>query len=340
MNPLLLFIAGIVVGAVFCWLVLRERNRARVAALEAVLESERRYAGERRNQLERSDALVAQLASLTETHRDLSAQTQHLVDTLRSPVVRGQWGEMQLRRVCELAQMLEHVDFVLQETGAAGESRLRPDLTVLLPGGRTIVVDAKAPLHAYLDSMDAADERRKTDLLRAHARQVREHITRLGAKGYWEQFPASPDFVVLFLPGEALFSTALQYDATLVEYGVERNVILASPTTLIALLRAIGHGWERQRVSQNAEEIRVLGTELHDRFQSFTGHLGEVRRGLERAVDAFNRSVGVLELRVIPQARRFGSLTGASRADEAEVRPVDEPLRSVSSEPPRQAALD
>ena len=333
-SALVSSLAGALAGGVLTAVWLRERLRWREASLQSALDAERRFADERRTEAARADALLRQLASLTDTHRDLSAQTQHLVDTLRSPVVRGQWGEMQLQRVCELAQMTEHVDFVLQNTVESPETRLRPDLTVLLPGGRSIVVDAKAPLAAYLDAMEAPDESDRTDALRAHARQVREHIVRLGARGYWEQFAESPDFVVLFLPGEALFGAALQYDATLIEFGVERGVILASPTTLIALLRAVGQGWERQRVARNADEIRDLGVELHERLQSYTGHLGEMRRGLERAVEAYNRSVGVLELRVLPQARRFGRLTGAGDGDTPDVLPIEEPIRA-SIEPPR-----
>lgn len=331
--PFVLVAAGVLAGALVTWLALRARHGARVAALEATLEGERRVAEERRAQVERGDALVGQLASLAETHRDLSSQAQHLVDTLRSPVVRGQWGEMQLRRVCELAQMTEHVDFVSQGSVPDGESRLRPDLTVLLPAGRTLVIDAKAPLQAWLDAMEATDETSQTDHLRRHARHVRDHISRLGARAYWEQFAESPDFVVLFLPGESLFAAALQFDATLVEYGVARQVILASPTTLIALLRAIGQGWERHRVSQNIEEIRELGTELHERLRSFGGHMSEVRRGLERAVEAYNRSVGALELRVIPQARRFSHLHGAASESLGDVQPVDASLRGTAADP-------
>lgn len=321
-------VTGAILGALLMWLAIRARHVAVVAALRAERDAERRFGEERRAQAERSDTFLAQLASLTETHRDLSSQTQHLVDTLRSPVVRGQWGEFQLQRVCELAQMTEHVDFVLQAQVPSADSRLRPDLTVLLPGGRTVVVDAKAPMSAWLDAMDAHDETDRTDALRRHARLVKDHVTRLAARAYWEQFPESPEFVVLFLPGEALFSAALQYDATLIEYGVQQGVILASPTTLIALLRVVGQGWERQRVARNADEIRELGVELHERLASYAGHLDEMRRGLERAVDGYNRSVGALELRVMPQARRFAHLTGAGDGTTPQVRPVEFPLRA------------
>jgi DNA recombination protein RmuC len=328
-DLVLQLLLGGVVGGALSWLGLRARHAAIVAALRAERDAERRFGEERRAQAERTDTFLAQLASLAETHRDLSSQTQHLVDTLRSPVVRGQWGELQLQRVCELAQMVEHVDFVLQEQVPAADSRLRPDMTVLLPGGRTVVVDAKTPMSAWLDAMDAPDESERTDALRRHARLVKDHVTRLAARAYWEQFPESPEFVVLFLPGEALFSAALQYDATLIEYGVQQGVILASPTTLIALLRVVGQGWERQRVARNADEIRDLGVELHERLQSYAGHVDEMRRGLERAVDGYNRSVGALELRVMPQARRFGHLTGAGDGTTPQVRPLEFPLRDA-----------
>jgi len=303
---------GGMVGALLCWVWARGRYWARLSALEMQLEAERAFAQERRIQSERTDALLTQLASVNETHRQLSAQTQHLVDTLRSPVIRGQWGEMQLRRVCELAQMTEHVDFVLQDTGG-GPSRLRPDLRVELPGDRAIVVDAKAPMQAFLDAMETVDELERTELLRQHARQVRDHVTRLGAKAYWEQLEGSPDFVVLFLPGEALFSTALQYDATLIEFGVSQRVMLASPTTLIALLRATAHGWQRVRATENADAIRALGGELHDSIASFARNLDQVRSGLERATDGFNHAVAALDRRVLPKAHQLRDLGAGGR---------------------------
>lgn len=314
-------VLGATAGALLCWLWLRGRYRARLSALEVRLESERSFAQERRLQAERTDALLSQLASATESHRQLSAQTRHLVDTLRSPVIRGQWGEMQLRRVCELAQMTEHVDFVLQET-AAGPSRLRPDLRVELPSGRAIVVDAKAPMQAFLDAMETVDELERAELLRQHARQVRDHVTRLGTKAYWEQLEGSPDFVVLFLPGEALFSTALQHDATLIEYGVSQRVMLASPTTLIALLRATAHGWQRVRATENADAIRALGGELHDSIASFMRHIDQVRSGLERATDGFNQAVGALDRRVLPRAQQLRDLGAAGRRTISDPAPV------------------
>ncbi|MBL8960356.1 MAG: DNA recombination protein RmuC [Gemmatimonadetes bacterium] len=322
-------VAGAIGGGVVTWLLGRSRGDATVAALRAELEAERRFAAERREQAARADLFLGQLATLADTHRDLSTRTQHLVDALRSPVVRGEWGEMQLRRVCELARMHEHVDYVLQR-GTPGDGALRPDLTVQLPGRRAIVVDAKAPMQAWLDAMEAPDDETRTDALREHARHVREHITRLGAKSYWAQFEDAPRFVVLFLPGESLFAAALQHDATLVEYGMSRQVVLASPTTLLALLRAVGDGWEREAAHRNAEVAVAQGRELHHRLELFAGHLDEVRRGIERAVDGYNRAAGALEHRVLPQARRLGELTGAGDGSTPEVTAVEGTLRGGS----------
>jgi DNA recombination protein RmuC len=273
------------------------------------------------------ESLLMQVASLAETHRELSGRTRHLVDALKSPVVRGRWGEMQLRRVCELAQMLEHVDFVEQGSVGGRDGALRPDVQVLLPGGKLVIVDAKAPLQAYLDALEAPDDAARDALMRQHARQVRDHISRLSAKAYWEQFPQAPEFVVMFLPGETFFSTALQYDPGLIEFGVERRVVPASPTTLIALLRAVGYGWQQERVSRSAEEVRGLGRELYDRLRVFSTHLDEMRRGLEKAVDAYNRSVGSLEQSVLPQARRFRELGVAPPSELPALEPIEQTLR-------------
>lgn len=324
---------GIAIGGTVGWAVFRSRGSAVVAALRAELAAERRFGEERRAQASRSDAFLGQLATLADTHRDLSARTQHLVDALRSPVVRGEWGEMQLRRVCELARMHEHVDYVLQR-GTPGDPALRPDMTVQLPGGRVILVDAKAPMQGWLDAMEAPDDTDRTDALREHARQVRDHITRLGAKAYWAQFDHAPRFVVLFLPGEALFAAALQHDATLIEYGMSRQVVLASPTTLLALLRAVGDGWEREAAHRNAEVAVAQGRELHERLGAFAGHLDDVRRGLERAVAGYNRAAGALESRVLPQARRLGELTGAGDGTAPEVTTVEGRLRGDSAGSP------
>jgi DNA recombination protein RmuC len=278
------------------------------------------------------EALLEQVRAMAETQRELSTRTKGLADALRSPNVRGRWGEIQLRRVCEMAGMVDHCDFVEQATVDAADGRLRPDLLVRLPGGKVIVVDAKAPLQAYLDAVDAPDEATREARLRDHARHVRDHVTRLSAKAYWGQFEESPEFVVMFLPGETFFSAALQHEPGLIEYGVEQRVIPASPTTLIALLRSVAYGWQQDRVARNAEEISALGRELHDRIRTFAGHHAELRRGLERAVEAYNRSVGSLERSVLPQARRFRALGATSAAELPPAEAIDLALRAFAAE--------
>jgi DNA recombination protein RmuC len=278
------------------------------------------------------ESLMEQVRAMHEAQRELSGRTRHLAEALRAPTVRGRWGEIQLKRVCEMAGMLEHCDFTEQHTVESEDGRLRPDLIVRLPGGKVIVVDAKAPLQAYLDSTEAADDAMREQRLREHARHVRDHMTRLGAKSYWGQFEATPEFVVMFLPGETFFSAALQHDPALIEYGVEQRVIPASPTTLIALLRSVAYGWQQERVARSAEEISALGRELYARIVTFAGHFDTLRRSLERSVESYNSAVGSLERKVLPQLRRFRDLGagGATELDVAEgidlhVRRLDAP---------------
>ncbi|MDP1568483.1 MAG: DNA recombination protein RmuC [Vicinamibacterales bacterium] len=290
---------------------------------EALASVDKKLGEVEHNRVQTGTELQTLLKAVGQSQHQLRMETQQLVRALRAPQVRGRWGEIQLRRVVEMAGMLHHCDFQEQPSAATETGRLRPDLIVTLPGDRTVVIDAKVPLEAYLDLQEAQDDVTRQQCLQAHARQVREHMQKLSAKGYWEQFQPSPEFVIMFLPGEAIFQAALQQDVGLIDFGVGQRVFPASPITLIALLRAVAHGWREERLAKNAEEVSTLGKELYERVTRMTGHLDTLRTRLDGTVRAFNDTVGSYETRVLVTARRFKELGATSAEDITPLQALD-----------------
>ncbi len=307
---------------------LAQRQQAISQLLQPLQETLGKYeSGLRQLELERKGAYVGlteQVKQLSSSHGELQRETRNLVTALRAPQTRGRWGEVQLRRVVEVAGMLEHCDFEEQVSTDSDQGRLRPDLLVHLPGGAHVVVDAKVPLDAFLRAAEAEDEADRKVHLVAHARQLRTHVDQLAKKEYWNQFDPSPDFVVAFVPGDPLLSAAFEHDPGLVEHAMASRVLLATPTTLIALLRTVAFGWQQEKLAENARDVQRLGAELYERLQVLGGHLGKLHRNLSGTVDAFNAVVGSLESRVLVTARRFPELgvVAAGAKDLPDTGPV------------------
>ncbi len=306
-----------------------------MAPLSKVIEQvDRELKDSERRRVETSAALMQRLSALDTMGRDLRGETARLIDALKRPGVRGRWGELQLKRVVELAGMIEHCDFDEQQTltSTNGDRRMRPDVIVNLPGGKHVVVDAKAPLDAYLKALEAPDEATRQALLADHARQVRTHLTQLSSKDYAAHVPSSPEFVVMFLPGEMFFSAALEQDPSLIEFGVELRVIPASPTTLIALLRAVAYGWQQEAMEENARKISELGRGLYDAVRVLGGHFDTLGARLKSSLEAYNQAVGSLEGNVLVKARRFKELQATNGAEEIKaLEPIDRVPRMLQA---------
>lgn len=341
----LAFLAGVLLAA----LIVRLHANARIRELETRLELETQRDSEltpvqdslahvqkRLQELEVSRAsahstLSEQIRSLAESQRHLHAETGNLVKALRSPAARGRWGEIQLRRTVELAGMAQHCDFCEQPSVVGEDGRLRPDMIIFMPGNRRVVVDSKTPLGAYLDALECTDDAARTAKLRAHAAQVRAHITKLSARAYWSQFDPTPDFVIAFLPGESFFSAALENDPDLIDFGVQHRVLLATPTTLIAHLKSVAYGWRQEQFSRNAQEINQLGREIYERLSKLAAHFAKVGESLDRATRSYNEAIGALESRVLVTARRLRDAGVSTNGEIPAAEPLDRTSRPIAA---------
>jgi DNA recombination protein RmuC len=316
---------------------LAKRQEAIELLLKPIGEQLGKYeAGMQRLEVERQRAyttLTEQMKNLSISHDHLQKETRNLVTALRSPQTRGRWGELQLRRVVEMAGMLEHCDFDEQVTSDGDSGRMRPDMVVHLPGNKNVVVDAKVPMQAFLDANDADDESGRRSHLASHGRQMKAHVDALSKKEYWKRVEPSPEFVVAFIPGDPLLTAALEHESGLMEYAVANHVLLATPTSLIALLRAVAYGWQQDALAENAREVQLLGAELYQRLSVLGDHFSSVGKGLNNAVTAYNRAVGSLEGRVLVTARRFVEMgvVGAGDKELAAPPSVDATTRALQS---------
>ncbi len=275
--------------------------------------------------------LFEQVKNLSSVQTKLQSETRNLVTALRAPQQRGRWGEIQLRRVVELAGLIEYCDFEQQVSSEGGEGKLRPDLIVRLPNDRNIVVDSKVALDAYLTAIETEDDTLKVQKLKEHAVQVKRHVLQLSAKSYWQQFTPAPEFVVMFLPGEPIFSAALEQDPSLIEIGAENKVLIATPMTLIALLRAVAYGWRQEKIAENAIKVSSMATDLYNRMGTMAEHFSKVGLNLDRSVKAYNDSVGSMERMVMPQIRKLKDLGMASGNDIPELEPIEKLTRELNN---------
>jgi len=276
-------------------------------------------------------ALTLHLQSIAESHRLLQSETRNLVQALRRPEVRGQWGELTLKRLAELAGMVEHCDFNEQASVQSAQGQQRPDMIIRMPDKRDIIVDAKTPLDAYLSAIESADDNERKGHLERHTRNVRARIKELSGKAYWRQFRFSPEFVVMFIPGDQFLSAALETDHTLLEDALSQNVILATPTSFVALLRAIAYGWRQEALAENADTIRETGQDMYDRLITFAEHLAKLGRSLDSSVDSFNKAVGSYDSRILPGARKFVDMGISAREDPAEPAQIERGARKVQA---------
>ncbi len=296
---------------------------------EALEKTEQQVRLMEKERKEAYGALHKHLETMTQTQLLLQGETRNLVQALRRPEVRGQWGELTLKRLAELAGMVEHCDFYPQESIDTEEGRMRPDMVVRLPDGREIVVDVKTPLDAYLSAVEATDDVARTRHLEHHARKLRERVRELAVKAYWNQFKNAPDFVVLFIPGDQFLSAALDIDRTLLEDALKQKIILATPTSFVALLRAVAYGWRQENLAENAERIREIGEDLYQRLAVFTEHLAKIGASLEGSVSAYNRAVGSLDAKVLPGARKFVEMGVMPKKAIEEPSPIEISVREV-----------
>jgi len=299
---------------------------------ETLEKTERQMREIEKERKESYGALHKHLESMARAQETLQGETRNLVQALRRPEVRGQWGELTLKRLAELAGMVEHCDFFEQEHTRTEEGSLRPDMIVRMPDGREVVVDVKTPLDAYLSAVEAPDEEARRREMQRHARKVRERVKELAGKAYWSQFQNAPDFVVLFIPGEQFLSAALEMDRELLEDALRQKVILATPTSFVALLRAIAYGWRQSQLAENAERIREAGEQLASRLATFTEHLAKVGRGLDSSIKSYNQAVGSFDSRVLPGARRFSELGISSKKELESLDQIETGVRRVEDQ--------